>query len=68
MDGWCASLIFWGRGFGFKTKTGSAIRIHHLDAGQYLRFKSQKFAGVMHFGIPAGGKVLALPAVHLVEK
>jgi hypothetical protein len=48
-----------------KTQAGAAIRIHHLNAGQYLRFEAQQLAGVGHFGIPTGGKVNTLPTVDL---
>jgi len=33
-----------------------------------LRFEAQQFARVGHFGVPTGGKVLALPAIHLSRR
>jgi carboxymethylenebutenolidase len=39
-----------------------------LNAGQNLGFETQKFATVGHFGIPAGGEVLAIPTIDLTKK
>jgi hypothetical protein len=60
------NLGFGRGGLGCKPKAWASIRIHHLDAGQNLRFESQQLAAVGHFGVPTGGKVLALPAIYFV--
>ncbi len=61
-----SSFRFVGAVFRVETKAGAAVRVHHLNARQNLRFKAKQLAGVGHLGVPTCGEMLALPAVDFV--
>ena len=58
-----SSFRFVGAVFRIKTKARTAIRVHHLNAWQDLRFEAKQLAGVGHLRIPTRREMLALPAV-----
>ena len=61
-----SSFRFVGAVFRIETKARAAVRAHHLNARQNLRFKAKQLAGVGHLGVPARREMLALPAVDFV--
>ena len=61
-----SSFRFVGAVFRIETKARAAVRVHHLNARQNLRFKAKQLAGVGHLGVPARREMLALPAVDFV--
>ena len=61
-----SSFHFVRTAFRIKTKARAAVRVHHLNARQNLRFKAKQLAGVGHLGVPARREMLALPAVDFV--
>ena len=61
-----SSFHFVRAAFRIKTKARTAIRVHHLNAWQDLRFKAKQLAGVGHLGVPTRREMLALPAVDFV--
>jgi hypothetical protein len=67
IQGAIASSFHFARAvFRVETKAGAAVRVHHLNARQNLRFKAKQLAGVGHLGVPARREMLALPAVDFV--